>query len=479
MSKKNLPVLFILFFLQLFLFAPAFAAFNLTVLPPDGGFDLRFRRLSPDDFREAKEVTIQVVSDIGKQYRVIQRLIQPFSTTNGVAMRGEQFRMYTLINSNTKGTLVSMQEMPVSSMDTVLYTSAAIGEPDTFKLVYTVTPSENQTQGTYYGKMAFVLIPIDSTQSQVVVTMNIYAELTAGSRPQFEVLTSSGMNRLSFSSKGMRFKKDVFFQDFPQVSLRISAPLGVAYRIYQNLENGELMSSTGEDFDLTKIEYSASGASRSAPTFQGTLKDAARRQLIYTSDRNGSPDEITVTYKPSQDFRLQKAGFYKGKLSFVIEKEILSSAAPEVLAALDVEVDIAPLFDIYVFSDGKEGVNLNFGDIGYKTESKTKALDIYVESNTGRPYSVIQTVSGELASPAAGKIGREDFSVRVKDIEETEEPRFYLKEPGLVKEGATVIYSSGLKGASAHIQAEYSLKVKADTQAGQYTTQIGFSLSEQ
>ncbi|MFH0877075.1 MAG: hypothetical protein V1863_02490 [Candidatus Omnitrophota bacterium] len=479
MTKKILPVFFIFFCLQLLLCLPAFSAFNLTVLPPDGGFDLRFRKLTPDDFKEAKEVTIQVSSDIGKQYRVIQRLIQPLTTTDGVAMRSEQFRMYSSINSNTRGTLVTMQETQVSSMDTVLYTSMPTGEADTFKLVYTITPSENQIQGTYYGKIAFVLVPIDSTQSQVVVTMNIYAELSAGSKPRFEVLTSSGTNRLTLSSKGMRFKKEMFPQEFPQVSLRVSSPLGVVYRIYQNLENGDLMSVQGEDFDLSKIEYAVASAKRSASASGGTLKDAARRQLIYTSDRNGSPDEITVTYKPAEDFRLQKAGFYKGKLSFVIEKDSMTSMAPEVLASLEIEADIISLFEIYVFSDGQEGVTLNFGEVGYRTELKTKALDIYVESNTGRPFSVIQNVAGDLASTSAEKIGREDFTVRVRDIEEVSQPHFYLKDSQPVKEGATVIYSSGPKGQSAHFQAEYALNVNADTRDGQYSTQIGFSLAEQ
>ena len=77
MVRKIFSVKFFIFFIGGFLcFAShSLAAFNLTVNPVDGGFDLRFTRLSPGDFKETKEVILRVNSDIGKQYRVSQNII--------------------------------------------------------------------------------------------------------------------------------------------------------------------------------------------------------------------------------------------------------------------------------------------------------------------------------------------------------------------------------------------------------------------
>lgn len=480
MNRNIQSSILCLVILQLALFffpISSYAAFNLTASPTEGGFDLRFSRLSPGDFKQVKEVELRVNSDIAKQYRIVQRVVAPLSTPDGTTLPDEQLRMYPRVNSNTAGTLLYREEAPLDHFDTVLYTSNSIGQNDSIRLVYTLTPNENQIPGSYYGRIAYVLTPIDSTQSQVVVTLNVYVDLGAGNKANVEVGTLSGSNRLYFDSKGMTLDNAAGLTKPEEIFVKIHYPLGSTYRIYQDLSDASLVSSSGQEFDLTKILFSVKGGERGTATKEGDLKSVASRQLLYISDPSGAPDEFKVTYKPRDDFRLQTTGFYRGRLNFIIEKEQSSNPAPEIVKTFDVEIDIVPLFDINVYSQGQKGVSLRFGDASYKTGPKTSDVDIFVETNMGKSYQVIQKVMSPMVNESGDKIPREDFVVRVKEIGENIEPKFYLKENVPVKEGETAIFTSSSAGESAHFKVEYRLTLKPDSKGGNYSTRLGYSLA--
>ena len=55
--KRSFHVISILLFLFFCICPSVFAAFNLLATPNDGGFDLRFNRVSPNDFKVASSVT--------------------------------------------------------------------------------------------------------------------------------------------------------------------------------------------------------------------------------------------------------------------------------------------------------------------------------------------------------------------------------------------------------------------------------------
>ena len=478
MLRKKLPH-FLVFsvFLTILIFCPSvFAAFNLIAQPTEGGFDLRFQRISPTDFKVAKEMTLRVTSDIGKQYRIEQEVIQPLTTSSGTQISDDQFQMYALVNSNSKGTLIYRPETPVSQFDRILYSSDASGADDSFKLVYTITPKEVQIPGSYYGRMAYILVPIDSTQQQVVVNINVYVELAGGATPVVEIETVSGVKRLSLSSKGMGFKKEPAFSTPQQVSIKVHGPLGAQYRVYQNLENAEVRSNEGEEFDLSNVLFSVTGGDQGMVTRDVSFKGATSKQLLYSSDSRGSEDAFTVTYTPSKDFRLQKAGIYRGKLDFIIETDRPASFKTGVFETLDLEIEIVPVFEIYCFSGGVEGVALVFGEINYRKSPKTSESEIYIESNLGKPYQAIQKVAGPMADEKGEKIPSEDFTAQVKDLETIELPKLYLKDATAVKEGENIIFASGPSGESAHFKVVYSLTLRPETKSGNYSTKIGYSL---
>jgi len=476
--RREIAAAIFLAFFGSFLFTiPSFAVFDLNVTPSDGGFDLRFPRISATDFKQTKEITLRMTSNIGKQYRISQQVIKPLSTFDGTTIPEEQFKMYPLVNSNSRGTLLYREEAPVSTFDTILYTSDTAGNSDSFRLVYTLTPFANQVAGTYYGRIAYILTPINSTQAQVVVNLNVYADLAAGTVAAVEVTTASGSHRIGLSSRGMGPQAEQMIKGYPQVSVKVNGQLGAAYRIFASLEGNSIMSNAGDEFDLSKVQFSLAGGDKGSPTRDGDFQAAATKELLYTSDAVGSGDDFVMTFKPAQDFRLAKAGLYKGKLDFIIEKLAGMGKGPEVVGTLDLEFDIVPLFDIRVYSQGREGVNLSFGEVSYKTGPKQSDVDVYVDSNMGKPYQVVQNVAGPMANEKLEKIPEEDFTVKVKDIEGINEPKSYIKDFIPAKQGETVLLASSPSGDSQHFTVEYQLNMRPDTKGGNYSTRIGYSLA--
>lgn len=456
--------------------ATAQALFDLSVTQIEGGFDLRFGTLQPTDFKLARQMTVRVNSDIGKPYRVFQQMTQPLATPQGQPLDPSQFQMYALQGSNTRGTLIYRQEEPVDASQDLVYTSNTTGESDSFQLVYTIAPKNGQIPGSYYGRMSMILVPVDAVLSQVVVNVQVYVELTAGGSATVDIETNSGSDRIAIDTNDLRVTKEGLEGTWPQVHIKVYGPLGASYRIYQALEQGDISSADGYNLDLEKVAVLFDGGREGTISAPATLKEARQRQLVYTSDPRGASDEVTITYKPGRDFRLERSGLYRGRLILFVESD-QASASPELAKkALDVEFNIAPVFDIRVYSQDTEGVALRFGNVSFKSGPATSENEIFVETNMGKPYTIVQRVSSPMVSAQGDKIPAEDFVMKVKDVESDEVPKSYIQEFTPVKEGENTIFSSGPLGASAHLKVEYRLTMKPESKAGNYNSQIGYSV---
>ena len=469
------------FFSLLCSIQPCFAAFSLSVEPYEGGYDLRFGRVDTQDVKIIKEVTIQVTTNIGKQYRVYQRLDKPLITPDGVEIDRNQFKMYILTNSNTRGTLERIEEFPVMLSDTVLYTSNTAGEGDSFRIVYTLDPSINQVAGSYYGRILFIARPIDSTQDEEVETLQMYADLS--NEGSVEVSTDSGFKSIRISSRDL--DKDIIQQ--PSVYISVKGNLGTTYRLYQKLGDSLIKSSSGEQFDLKKVVYEASDANSGAIIKRGDLSELKRKFLVYVSDNLGSSNEITIKYGPSEDFSQQKANLYTGTINYYLELDRASAAIESgFIDSVDVGFDVEPIFRIIatsIFEGGKvatyEGsVLLQFGEIGYKSGVKESKVRIRVESNLGRPYLVTQKLTGTLQNEEGYEIPKELFTFELeKQVDTT--GRLKLDAEVVVETDKDVaLFVSNGEGDSDEFDIIYKLKVTSDTREGNYNTGLSYSLSE-
>lgn len=458
-----------------------FAAFSLSVQPFGGGYDLRFGRLGPNDAKQVKEVTIRVTSDIGKQYRLYQRIERPLRSADGREIDLDQFKMFTVISSNSKGSLERIEEYPVMLHDTVLYTSTPAGESDSFKIAYTLTPSVNQADSSYNGRIMFILRAIDSAQDQVIETINMYADLS--NEGSVEISDNTGFHRIRFSS---RDNKLLSASQYPQVKISVKGNMGSQYRIYQKLRSPQVRSEDGEKFDLSKVTFESQDAKTATMLNRGDLSHLQTKTLVYSSDDAGTATDLIVTYKPSDSFTQQKAGFYTGTIDYSLEVDRPRAfLEPGFLDSMDFEFEIEPIFRIIALSVSESGeveqegsMLLQFGEIGYTAGVKESKVRLKIETNIAKPYLVTQRFSASLENETGDKIPDELFTFEMKKTDQTK-GKLKFDDETKVKVGVDApIFISNASGLSDEVDITYKLGVTADTRPGAYTTQVSYSLSE-
>ncbi|MFC1708914.1 hypothetical protein ACFL2J_02495 [Candidatus Omnitrophota bacterium] len=464
---------------------PCFAAvFSLSVDPYEGGYDLRFGKSSTQDTKVVKEITIGVITDIGKQYRVYQRLEKPLTTADGVEIDRNNFKMYTLINSNIRGTLERIEEFPVMSADTVLYTSDTAGTGDSFRVVYTLQPTIDQVAGSYYGRMIYYVIPIDSSQERVVETLNMYADLS--NEGAVEITTDGGFKRIQISSSDLEDLEDMAGQ-FPEVNISVKGNLGARYHIYQSLSDPVLKGSAGERFDLSKVTYEVTDSRSGAINKKGDMSDLRVKSLVYTSDDLGTSTEIAIKFEPTKDFIQQHASVYTGVINYTLELDNIRTAIePGYLDSVDVEFDVEPIFKIVVTSIASDGsavtqegsATLTFGELNYKTGPKQSKVNIKVASNLNRPYLITQRTIGPLQNERGNKMPSELFTFKLNELEVSKGVLKFESQTTMSPDSDVAIFVSNSNGDSDEFEITYELKVTANTPGGDYSTGVSYSLSE-
>ncbi len=459
---------------------PCLAAFSLSVEPYEGGYDLRFGKIGTQTAKVVKEVTIRMTTDIGKQYRVYQRLEKPLTTSDGIEVDRNNFKMYTLINSNSKGTLERIEEFPVMSSDTVLYTSDAVGNGDSFRIVYTFDPSIDQVAGSYYGRMLYYVVPIDSAQDQVTEIINMYADLT--NEGAVDLTTDTGFKTIRISSGDL----NKISTQYPSVIISVKGNLGARYRIYQQIGETSIKGKGGERFDLSKVIYEVTDSNSKVASKQGDLNDLKTKSLVYSSDDLGSSSEIRIKFEPANDFSQLKADTYTGMINYYIEMDNIRTALePGYIDSVDVEFDVEPIFRIIVVSVSESGEIveersslLRFGQIGYKAGTKESKIRIKIESNMGRPYLVTQRLSDSLQTEEGYKISDDLFTFELEKEGETGAILKLEEEIAVAPEKDVSLFISNTEGNSDEFDVTYKLKVTPNTRGGNYATGISYSLSE-
>ncbi|MFA5090438.1 MAG: hypothetical protein WC510_05355 [Candidatus Omnitrophota bacterium] len=133
--------------------------FNLLITPEDASGVISFRNLKPTDEPKRNEVIIEVKSNLGKRYEVIQKVSSDLTNKEGDVMPEGYFRMVTE-GLDTRGFLKVAQKDAVKKGDTVLFISDAKGSSDKFKAVYELTTSADIKGGDYSTSITYSLLEL-------------------------------------------------------------------------------------------------------------------------------------------------------------------------------------------------------------------------------------------------------------------------------------------------------------------------------
>ena len=461
MRRKNFKLLILNFVLICVLIPNAFAAtFSLSVTPYEGGYDLRYGKVGPASGRINREVTVNITSDIAKQYRLVQNLLEPLSLPQGSRISESNFVVYAIRGTNKYGTLNVAEEVPVSLSRQIIYTSSQSGPSDSFTLVYGLIPQSGIEAGSYRGRISFTLEPIDSTQDLVTVILNIFAELETESAVEINTITGGKDIILRSDNEDMRSSS---------VAVDIKGGFGRQFRILQKVTE-QLLSPEGNVLGWEAINFVGRGSQKGMLINEPTLFSPAQ-QIIYTSSASGAAESFVIDYALG-DLSQQKAGRYKTKIKYFLEGV---DAQAQLITTLGLEIENARLFELVVTPENPQGI-INFLNLKPKEPPKKNEVIIEVKSNLAKRYQVSQNVYSDLTSKEGDVVPEGCFTLKTESLETKGNLKFPLAKG--VKKGDTSLFISDEQGSPDKFKLIYELTVPWQVKAGDYSTRITYSLSE-
>ena len=460
MAKAILPVSLSLILIAFFMIRSVFATFSLSVTPFEGGYDLQFRRPEPGLDRINKEITVRISSDIAKQYRVIQTLLEPLSTADGKTIPQNNFVVYNLTGSNSSGTLNIGQEIPVTLSRQILYTSNQTGTQDSFNLAYGLIIKDNVSPGSYRGRIAFTLEPVNSAQPPSTVVLNMSAEVE--NKSSIEIKTLNG-------SRDIILKQGNENSDFAAVTVAIKGNFGTPFRIIQQVEQ-ELVSIEGQALNFDAVNFIGKEARKGSAITQLTPL-SSRQQVIYTSSQRGEEDNFVIQYGLG-DLTEQKAGGYRGRVKYILEGTVYSQT--KLIDTLGFEVDIPKIFDLVITPE--LGGSIRFNDLRASQPPRIQEVVFEIKTNTGRPYQVMQNLNAPLATKDGKIISSEYFNMQEESMGTKGSLKYGGKTP--VKEGQAILLVSDRNGSATKFKVIYELAPPKDLQSGDYSAVFTYSIIE-
>ena len=436
------------------------ATFSLSVKPYEGSFDLRFGRADQNVLveRVEKEVAVDITTDIGKRYQLVQTLLSPLVNAQGVSLARNALTVYTLKGSNSRGTLQLDSEIPLNPSRTFIYTSNIAGDSDSFIIVYGLDYSQISVSGIYRGRLNFTLEPIDSTQRPARVNLDLEVSIEATS--QIEVNTSTGAKTIEIESPPRTR------QPF-EVSISIRAQPYGQYKIFQEVER--LVDAQAEEL-RDGVYFSLANGKSGVLAYGGEALLKPGRTLLYTSSPSGADDEIVISFSLKEGLL---SGRYRGSISYFIEGP-QRYAKGGLLEAFPLNVKINPVFELKI-TPQTTGI-IEFRNLKPEEIQEVEVL-IEIESNLNRAYQVSQIASSLLTSEEGAVIPEEYFRFRSKGFDK--ETKGTLKHPTEtnVEIGEKAIFVSDKVGSSDKFGVIYKLTVPRDMKAGDYKAAISYSLA--
>jgi hypothetical protein len=456
--KKMRKIVFVTLIIGLCSCSPVLAAFNASVRPYVGGSDLRFELATPVNNEINQQVIIDINTDIGKQYQLIQTILEPLTNSQGVSIPQNNFFVKGVLGSNRSGTLSVQQELPVSLGRTIIYTSNVEGIADSFDLLYILKYPLRVPSGSYRGRMAFSLEALNSSEQPVTVILNVSAEVSG--EGSVEIKTVNGSKVISLNST----QPD---ENSGSVLFTIKGDMGSQYRVSQLLsapfisDEGESLAYDAVNFQLSEAKK-GSGSTPSAPL-------SNRKEILYTSSPAGEADSFVVTYSLISPEK-QKAGKYRNSLKYSVESPGLIQTQEDFF----LELEIARIFDLNVTPE--MGGLIEFRDLKPKESPRQSEVVIEVNSNIGRQYQVSQQLSAGLMNKDGTRIPPKYFTL--KEESQQTKGKLPFSSPAEVREGQMVLFVSDPDGSSDKFKIIYELTPSFEITAGDYSARITYSISE-
>jgi hypothetical protein len=423
------------------------AQISLSVTSYQGGTSLNFGRVDTTSV-ETCEVKIKVNSTAATPYQVRQVILEPPVNEKGTPLKDEVLFFYTVRGSNSRGSLYNTILKPLSFREDILYVSDTQGSSDSFKLIYIFDGKKLATTGHFLGRIGYILEPKEGSPQTTISTIEFDARIKLEGK--------ISPKNLKLSTK---IKED--YSKYVDFSLKCEDKKRV--EIYQRVEE-PLLNYKGKKLPRV-LSFYISDSLRGKGEYKSPIELEEKEVLIYTS--NEGSDDFKINFLLDEEkVKSIEAGLYKGRLVYRILQE-----GKEKLIPLNLEVDVAKLFNIKIITEELSFYNLKPG-----LPPQDREVTIKVESNLDVPYQVSQILTSPLTDEKGNTIPSKYFTMKEILVEGEGEVVYDQFRPLSEKEEA--IFFSDDKGGPATFKIIYRLTPSLEIVAGRYSTSITYSLSE-
>lgn len=463
MVRKTIAV-FSFLLITTFFFNPkhslAADIFDLSYTLTEGGFRLE---LTPEN--ASKGLRIRVDSNISTRYEVTQRIVSPLvNRDNPNLIIRDNFVIRGLTGTNSSGNFrLSSADTPLRAED-ILYVSDAAGSPDSFTMVYGIRQIEEIKPGDYIGRISLTLNPISSARAPVTKILEVRVSISQKDQAKglVEVTTATGAKKIVLNSKRQGQQSCDLLVSFKG---RFQRPFSIIQALSAPLESAE-----GERLDEGAINFMVKGVTKGTSANQITAL-SVNPQNIFSSTATGEADNyFVITYQLS-DLAGQKSGIYRGKLLFLLDEMGTQTR----IETLELDIENERIFELEVKPQDQKYI-IEFRDLKPSSPPKTSEVILEVKTNTGKAYQVAQNITLDLTNKEGKAIPSSYFTMRTEPLDTGGKLNFTDKQE--VEKGTSVLFISDNEGSPDKFKVIYELACPLNAAAGDYDTNVAYSLAE-
>ncbi|HTL70291.1 MAG TPA: hypothetical protein VL404_03270 [Candidatus Eisenbacteria bacterium] len=259
--------------------------FRMTVSGRGGTHELDLGRISKDRGTAAGELALDLESNIGTTYRVLEQLAQPLASASGGML--DEGALSVAIAGGTNGQPGPPSPQPVALSPAVIYTSNGAGQGDSLRLDYVFEPGQEEKSGIYTGVLTFRVESSSPLVSPEVISVPVRVEIEPIFDLDVQLKEGTSLHFGQFGAESGEGKRSVTLT----VKSNLGEPYNVSQVVSRKLTNEKGTSLPAENFLFQGKD--AKTGTLAAPSPKPVLEGES---VLFTSDRKGTPEEFAVDY---------------------------------------------------------------------------------------------------------------------------------------------------------------------------------------
>lgn len=279
--------------------------FRIDILNEKSTRGLELGHLTKDRRVAQQALVFQITSNVGSTYRIFQQLTEPLVSAEGEILDDESFTFSS--SGNSGGSFGAGANTKVPASRSLLYTSTEWGVSDRFQVQYSLVPESLEKAGMYRGNLSFRVESNSPFVSQEVINVPVSMEVESIFSLDCAFARGGGLIFGAFKAGSERQGRQVVF--------KVHSNLGQPYQITQivprkmTTEEGTPLADDNFQFFAENVHLGT------APTTPRPVEQG--ESVIYTSDKNGTPEEFIVNYTLTIP-KDSRAGSYTSEVKYSI-----------------------------------------------------------------------------------------------------------------------------------------------------------------